>query len=116
MSSISQHNLFSEGMIPLSRAAGLVPSIRRMGGVSPSCIWRWIRHGIELPDGRIICLEAQRFCGRWVTSKQAIERFVAQQQPTSSGAETRLPDPPPTPAARRRHATLAEQELINAGL
>ena len=116
MAGNANSDLLSEGMIPLSQAARLIPSIRRLGHVSPSCVWRWVRHGIELPDGRIIRLEAQLFCGRWVTSKQAIERFIAQQQPAPSGAETRLPDLPRSPAAQRRQAALAEQELINEGL
>ncbi len=38
--------------------------------------WRAVTQGHLLPDGTKLRLEAVRIGGQWVTSKQAIERYV----------------------------------------
>ena len=42
--------------------------------VNPSTVWRWVKKGVRLPDGRRLKLEAIRLGGRWWTSLEAIER------------------------------------------
>jgi hypothetical protein len=77
-----------------------------------------VRDGVRLPTGQILRLEAVRIAGHWVTSVQALERFVAAQ------TEAHRPDPgqhsqaPPvrTPTARRRASERAEKKLAEMGI
>lgn len=64
--------LVSEGLIPLSEAARLLPNSHGKP-VSVQTIVRWIRHG---KNG--VKLEATRAAGEhWWTSKAAVGRFLA---------------------------------------
>jgi hypothetical protein len=79
--------------------------------VNAATLWRWCRHGVRLPDGRRVYLEALRVAGRWVTSEQALERFIASQQAVTEPASAT----PPTPAQRQRAAERAGAELEARG-
>lgn len=64
----------------LGQIAATLPPARRGKAVTSSCLTRWILNGVRTPDGGRVRLEAIRLAGRWVTTPQALERFLAAQQ------------------------------------
>jgi hypothetical protein len=72
--------LLHETLCSLRDAAGRFPPARFNRRPSPGAVWRWVRDGIRLSDGRVVRLEAIRVCGRWLTSDEALTRFVTAQQ------------------------------------
>jgi hypothetical protein len=68
-------------MLSLAQAAQRFPSSRLGRPVSPATIWRWCREGVKVPGFGIVRLECVRISGRWITSVEAISRFVARQTP-----------------------------------
>src|SRR2546427_130282 len=104
----------TESMIGLAAAAKLVPPGRRHRPAHLSTILRWIRAGAKAPDGTTVRLEAVRLGGRWVTSKEALQRFGERLTPDLGGAGER---PAPRTAGRRRKASeRAEKELAKLGI
>src|SRR5215470_1017100 len=83
----------SEQLLSLPQAARRFPPYRQDRPVNPSTVWRWISAGVKLPDGRRVKLGAVRLSGRWLTSIEAIERFIAAQTPAPA-------DDTASPAAR----------------
>jgi hypothetical protein len=97
----------------LSQAARLFPAYRQSRPVNPSTVYRWITEGVHLADGSRLRLEAVRLGGRWLTSVQAIERFITGQTP-------QFPDAAPKPRTRtaKQQAKAAERagrELAEMG-
>src|SRR5262245_46496679 len=70
-----------EELLSLPQAARRFPPFRQDRPVNPSTVWRWISAGVKLPGGRRIRLGAIRLSGRWLTSVEAIERFITAQTP-----------------------------------
>ena len=96
--------ILAEGSISLSAAARLLGSHRQGRPTHPSTISRWAQRGYRLPGGQTVRLEAVRVCGKLVTSRPAVIRFIAAQQPAS----TRESVPPVrTPAQRQQAAEAA---------
>jgi hypothetical protein len=106
--------ILSETMLGLPAAARRLPCFRSDRPVSPSTVWRWIKDGVRLANGRIIRLEAIRLGARWVTSAEALGRFVAAQTPDFEGAPT--PAQPRTAGRRQRAADRAGAELARLGI
>jgi hypothetical protein len=97
----------------LAVAARILPSNRQNKSVTMSCLLRWVMDGVRLPSGERIQLEAARIAGKWVTTPQAIRRFVEAQSPKHS-------DTTPTPRnrtsrQRQRAAERAGQDLQEMG-
>jgi hypothetical protein len=90
----------------------LFPPGRNGAKPSLSCILRWILTGVKGPTGQFIRLEAVRLGGRWITSREAIQRFAERLTP-----QLELEPPPDkrTPAQRRRASEQAEAELDALG-
>ncbi len=99
--------------LSLAQAARRFPSFRQNRPVHPSCVFRWIRQGVRLPDGRRVQLEAIRLAGRLLTSEQALARFLADQQDPPSG---HLLSPHTTPRRQRRAAERAQADLEKLGV
>jgi hypothetical protein len=79
-----------------------------------STILRWIMHGAKAPDGTRVRLEAVRLGGRWLTSREALQRFVQALTPRVDGA-----DPEPevrTPARRQKASEHATKEVERYGI
>ncbi len=81
--------LAHEELIPISRAARLVPTERgRRGHASASALCRWVLHG----KGGVY-LDAVRLGNGWLTSREALARFAAAisgrsvPMPVVSGSE-----------------------------
>jgi hypothetical protein len=104
------NDITRETMLSLAQAARRFPPARRGRPVTASAIWRWCRRGTRLPGGGVR-LECVRLSGRWITSVEAISRFVAQQTPAMEN------DPPPrSPGRRQRASERAAVELRRQGI
>jgi hypothetical protein len=106
-------DLTSERLIPLAEAAKMVPPARRGKKTHLSTLLRWVLKGAKAPDGTLVKLEALRVGGRWMTSREAIQRFALALTPRLDGGARPAPR---TPAQRRRDDERAAKELGRAGL
>jgi hypothetical protein len=98
----------------LSQATRLFPSYRKGRPVTLSCVLRWVTEGVRGPDGNRVRLEAARLAGRWITTPQAIARFIQAQTPTLNG---QADEPAPrAPSARQRDSARAAAELERLGI
>jgi hypothetical protein len=105
-------DLRTETLLSLAEAARRLPPGRLGRRATPSCLFRWIRDGVRLPDGRRVCLDAARLGHRWLTSVEALQRFADRLTPAPN-------DPSPTsrpPSSRRRASEQAARELDRLGL
>jgi hypothetical protein len=105
-------DLANETTISLTQAARLLPRGRGDRPVTLSCLLRWIRYGARSPSGELVRLEAIRLGGRWVTSREALQRFAEALTP-------RLGDTSPmprTPAAQQRASERAAQQIEKLGI
>ena len=103
----------TEKPIPLAQAAHLIPPARRGKKTHLSTLLRWILRGARGPSGEIVRLDAIRIGGRWMTSREVLQRFAEALTP-------RLDAPPPptprTPTARARASEKAARELEKMGI
>jgi hypothetical protein len=76
-------NISKEKLLSLRDAAQLLPRSRNGRPTHPSTILRWILHGLR---GRK--LEGARLGGRWITSAEALERFVSPAEGGGGGVAT----------------------------
>ncbi len=102
--------LCNEEVLTFTEAAAVLP---RLNGKRPhaSTLWRWARRGLHG-----VHLETRRIGARFVTSREALERFAKKL------SEIPLPDrpkPPPKPPSDRHRAksvAQAEKVLAKAGI
>jgi hypothetical protein len=108
-------NLLFETWASFGQAAAMFPPFRKGRPVSPSCVWRWHRHGVRLQDGRVVRLEAVRVAGRFLTTIEAVHRFIAAQQPDDAPvaevAAAEIPARAATPRTPARRARESENAL-----
>jgi hypothetical protein len=69
-------NLFCESTLALDDARKAGPK-----EVSFSTILRWVTIGALSPDGKRVRLDAVRLGGRWITSREALQRFAEALTP-----------------------------------
>jgi hypothetical protein len=94
-------DVLSERRMGLAEAARTLPPLRSGRPVAPATLTRWILNGVTMPDGSRLRLEAIR-CGQtWLTSYEALERFLRRQTAAALGEDT-LPTPGHGPATERR--------------
>jgi len=104
-------DLSTESIVSLRDAAKLLPPARQGRAVSFQCVLRWVLDGARGPDGELVRLEAIRLGGRWLTSREALQRFGESLTPAN-----RSSSPARTSRQRRRAAERAERELENLGI
>lgn len=105
-------DLGSEHVISLAEAARSVPASQGKS-VNPATVWRWIRKGLLAGDGRRVRLAAAKLGGRWVTSREALQRFLEALTPDfGQQAGPR----PRTPGQRKRAYERAVEALDKAGI
>lgn len=107
-------DISSESPISLTQAARLLPPGRRGRPASLSCVLRWVLSGATGPSGERVRLEAVRLGGRWVTSREALQRFAERLTPRFA-AEAEAPTPR-SPAQRRRASERAAHDLDQIGI
>jgi hypothetical protein len=103
----------AEEPLSLAAAAKLVPPARRGKRCHLSTILRWIIKGSKAPDGTVVRLEACRLGGRWLTSREALQRFSDQLTPRLDAEALTVPR---SPGKRRRASDRAAAELEGLGL
>jgi hypothetical protein len=109
--------LLGEQLLSLSQAARRIPAYRGSRGCNPSTIFRWITNGIKLPDGRLLRMEALRLANRWITSVEAVDRFlIVQHESFAPRADLHTHAPARTPAQRQRAAQQAAARLEDLGI
>jgi hypothetical protein len=96
----------------LSQAAKLLPPHRKGRPVTLGCVVRWILDGVRGPGGERVRLEGARVAGKWMTTPQAIARFIANQNVNPADR----PQLPRTPTARRRASDRAADQLQKIGI
>jgi hypothetical protein len=105
----SVERILGEGALGMSAVARRLGKFRDGRATHPSTPTRWVRDGIELPDGRRLHLEAVVVSGRLVTSWQAVLRFIAAQQPPNQANNPSVFVRSPT---QRRQASDAAAEAM----
>ena len=108
------HALRDEKLISLAAAAKLVPGHRANANVNASTVWRWICKGAKTTAGAVVKLEAVRIGQRWLTSREALDRFIQNLTDGSTGPTSATPPttlPITSPSARARRAEAATNEL-----
>jgi hypothetical protein len=106
-------DLTNETPLPLAVAARLVPPARGGKRTHLSTILRWILEGTRGPSGETVRLEAVRLGSRWMTSREALQRFADRLTPRLDGD----PAPAPRTSGRRQRASeRAAAELTALGI
>ncbi len=106
-------DLAAEMPIPLADACRLIPPGRGGKQTHLSTLLRWILKGVKGPDGAIVRLDAIRLGGRWVTSREAIQRFAEHLTPRVADE----PGPAPrSPGRRHRASERAAKQLEKLGV
>lgn len=100
-------DIHSETMITLGEACRAFPP----NGVSDATMARWIQRGIRVKAlNAFVRLETIAIGGRRLTSREAISRFIASQNPETTPA-LKI-----TAGQRRRQSEAARQELEKLGI
>jgi Protein of unknown function (DUF1580) len=102
-----------EQPLALAVAVKLIPPGRNGKRCHLSTLLRWIMRGSKAPDGAIVRLEAIRLGGRWLTSREAIQRFAEKLTP-HMGVEA--PTPLRSKMARTHASERAAVELARRGV
>jgi hypothetical protein len=106
-------NLALETPLTLKSAARDIPPGRGKR-THLSTLLRWILSGVRDPAGKVVRLEALRIGGRWITSREALQRFAERLTPVAS--EGPAGAPPRTAGQRERSAARAGEELGRLGI
>jgi hypothetical protein len=104
-------DMASEELLTFPQASRRLPIVSGKEPMNPTTVWRWHRYGLRRADGVMVRLQAVRIGGRWVTSAQALERFLEALNATSGEAAQQ----PRSPHARSRAAERAGDELQRLG-
>jgi hypothetical protein len=102
-----------ETPIPLAEAAKLIPPARQGKKTHLSTLLRWIMRGARNPAGEIVHLEGIRLGNRWMTSREALQRFAERLTPPTDTAPTVTPR---APTRRRKESDRAAEELEKIGI
>jgi hypothetical protein len=120
---LTAHNLLSEALLSFSQLANRLPAHRGKGRCCPATVWRWVSKGVRLSSGEILKLEAIRVAGRWLSTVEALDRFVdAQTEVRLGAAAANRREPRPvrpqvrTPGQRKRANERAARALAKAGI
>jgi hypothetical protein len=92
----------------------VIPPGRNGRKLHLSTLIRWATDGSRGPSGEKVRLEAARLGGRWLTSVEAISRFMRALTPPAPPAPSS--QTPCTPGQRQRAAERAGRELDNLGI
>ena len=103
------HALLSENLISLREAGQILK-------VNPATIWRWQSKGVTHANGLKTKLEALRCGGKWITSREALDRFVALQNPADPAPIVLATPSSASRKAKRSAADRAGEELERMGM
>jgi Protein of unknown function (DUF1580) len=106
-------DLTAEQTFPLPQAAKYLPKGRRGRPVHFTTLLRWVLDGVAGPGGQRVRLEALRLGGKWITSREALQRFCTSQTPAIGGTDAAAPR---TPGRRQRASEKAAAALKLMGV
>jgi uncharacterized protein DUF1580 len=106
-------DISTEKPLPLEEATSLIPPARRGKRTHFSTLVRWIKNGVLNPYGERVHLEAIRLGGRWMTSREALQRFAERLTPAT---DRPLRETPRTPTTRQRRSEEAGRKLERLGI
>jgi hypothetical protein len=104
-----------EKPISLADAAKRLPSLRSGKSVNPSTVCRWIMTGIARPDGTRLRLEALRVGVSWITSHEAVDRYLSALTAACLPADAAETATPRTAKRRKRASVVADETLAGSG-
>jgi hypothetical protein len=93
-----------EQLISIAEASRRFPNHRGVGTIRTTTVWRWISRGVRLSDGTVLKLEAVRVAGRWLTSHEAVTRFVERQNPSLAQVQPEVKAKKSRPSKRAEEA------------
>lgn len=100
--------------IAVAQVCHLIPSARSgAGSVNPSTVHRWVHRGIRTAGGNVIKLEAVRCGAQWVTSLQAVKRFI--EALNEAGISAGDADMPPAGRSPRRRLAASKHAMRKLG-
>ncbi len=103
----------TETLLSLPEALRLLPSGRQNKRPHISTTLRWVLTGAKAPSGEVVRLDAIRLGGKWITSREALQRFGDRLTPDLDRAQEPAPRPP---ARRRRASEKAARQLEKLGI
>jgi hypothetical protein len=108
-------DLTCETPLPLAAVVNLnlVPPARNGKKTHLSTLLRWILTGCKAPSGELVRLEGLRLGNRWMTTREALQRFAQALTPPLGDSPV---SPPRTPGQRQRAAERAARRLEEAGI
>src|SRR5262245_49242889 len=106
-------DVMTESTLTLSQACKVLPHGRNGSRPHLSTLLRWIMRGVKSSDGRFVKLEAVRFGQKWLTSREAVARFVDSLTPRLDDSPA---SPPRSPSKRRCGGERAIKELEKLGI
>jgi hypothetical protein len=106
-------DLSKEQPFSLAAATAFVPPARNGKRTHLSTLLRWILTGCKAPSGEVVRLEAVRLGGRWMTSREAIQRFAEKLTPRMGDAHAPAPR---TSKQRQRDSERAAVVLEKLGI
>ncbi len=109
------YSLTKEQPVPLSKVPQLFPALGRKGNLSFSTVYRWVTKGLKVPSGKRVRLEASRLGGGWVTTMEAIDRFVDRLTSAHETSDQGV-CPPELISRRERRAERAGEQLTAKGI
>jgi hypothetical protein len=89
--------LMAEVLVPVNSLPAILPAAPSGKPLCRSAVWRWVSNGLPGPDEKRVRLEAVRLGRRWMTSRQALARFMAATS-RRAGAERHASAPKPARA------------------
>jgi hypothetical protein len=85
--------------------------------MNPTTLWRWFTVGVRGPDGTRIHLEAVKCGSTWITSREALARFMEATTPRPAGISGDIATSPRrTPTQRRKDNERAKKKLAAIGI
>src|SRR5262245_22295980 len=107
-----------EQKVPFAKLAEELPPARSGKKCHLSTLIRWATKGARGPGGQQVRLEAARLGHRWVSTREALARFMAALTPRPIQNPTESPvasEEPRTPSQRQRASDRAAAELERIG-
>jgi hypothetical protein len=110
-------DITTEQAIGLHEASRLYPSFRNGRPTHISTPLRHITRGVRLSNGQVVRLEGARLGGRWITTIEAVERFMQRLTAGAVGSAHDSQASTTTVTTRRRRQELdrVDRELSEAG-
>ena len=110
-------DLANERRIGLQETAKLYPSFRNGRPTHISTPLRHITKGVRLSNGEVIRLEGARLGGRWITTVEAVERFMQRLTAGALGTahDSQASTTTGTTQKRRQELDRVDRELSEAG-